>query len=53
MLAAMYRNNVEALNKSMIEDTQDMLHPNKLGSGKEHVAFALGKYSGKEKVSLM
>jgi hypothetical protein len=44
MVLCTYRNNVEVMHRSMIEDTQDTIHPNKLGTGKEHVAFALGKY---------
>ena len=28
----------------MRETSQDLLHPNKLGSGADHVAFALGSY---------
>ena len=34
---------MDALNKTMLEISQDILHPNKLGSGKDHVSFALGR----------
>jgi hypothetical protein len=39
------RNQVEYLRKSTLYDSQDLLHPNKLGSGFEHIVLALGMVS--------
>jgi hypothetical protein len=36
------RNHVEYLRKSTLYGSQDLLHPNKLGSGFEHIVVALG-----------
>ena len=38
------RNKVDALKQAMYERSQDTIHPNKLGAGRDHVAFALGSY---------
>ncbi len=39
------RNHVEYLRKSTLYGSQDLLHPNKLGSGFEHIVLALGMVS--------